>query len=139
RYPVFPVFGKGDYRLQPVFVEDLAEIAIEAGGKAESMVMDAVGPEIYTFDGLVKLIAEKIGSWTTIVHINPDLALFLSGMVGSMVGDVLLTRDEVTGLMAGMLVSDRLPAGRTRLSEWLDRNANRVGKEYASELQRHYR
>jgi uncharacterized protein YbjT (DUF2867 family) len=138
-YPVFPVLGKGDYRLQPVFVEDLAEIVLEAGAETEDMVMDAVGPEVYTFDGMLRLIAEKIGSRTRIVHMNPDLALFLSGMVGATVGDVLLTRDEVTGLMAGLLVSDAPPVGRTRLSEWLERNSDRVGKEYVSELQRHYR
>jgi hypothetical protein len=110
-----------------------------AGCKAENMIMDAVGPEIYTFEGLVRLIAGKIGSRAGIVHMNPNLALFLSGIVGATVGDVLLTRDEVTGLMAGLLVSDGPPAGRTRLSDWLDRNADRVGKEYVSELQLHYR
>jgi uncharacterized protein YbjT (DUF2867 family) len=139
RYPFFPVLGKGEYRLQPVFVEDVAEIALRAGAGSENIVMDAVGPEVYTFDGMVRLISEKIGSRTRIVHMNPDLALLLSGMVGGMVGDVLLTRDEVTGLMAGLLVSDAPPVGRTRLSEWLERNSDRVGKEYASELQRHYR
>jgi hypothetical protein len=109
-----------------------------AGCKAENIIMDAVGPEIYTFDGLVRLIAEKIGSRAGIVHMNPDLALFLSGIVGATVGNVLLTRDEVTGLMAGLLISDGPHAGRIRLSDWLDRNADRVGKEYVSELQRHY-
>jgi uncharacterized protein YbjT (DUF2867 family) len=139
RYPVFTVFGKGDYRLRPVFVEDLAEIAVSAGGKHENMVMDAVGPEVYTFDELVRLIAEKIGSRARIVHINADLALFLSRTLGAIVDDVILTRNEVEGLMAGLLESDAPPAGRTCLREWLGRNADTVGLEYASELQRHYR
>ncbi len=56
-----------------------------------------------------------------------------------MVGDVLLTRDEVKGLMAGLLDSDAPHGGRTRLSDWLGRNADTVGVEYASELRRHYR
>jgi uncharacterized protein YbjT (DUF2867 family) len=138
RYPIFPIFGKGDYRLRPVFVEDLAEIAVNAGGKDENMVTDAVGPEVYTFEALVRLIAEKIGSRAGIVRMNTELALFLSRTVGAMVGDMLLTRDEVEGLMAGLLDSDAPPAGRTRLSEWLGRNADTVGLEYASELRRHY-
>ncbi len=138
RFPVFPVFGKGDYRLRPVFVDDLAESAVNAGGKDENLVMDAVGPEDFTFEAMVRLIADKVGSRAGIVHMNADLALLLSRMVGAMVGDVLLTRDEVKGLMAGLLDSDAPPAGRTRLSDWLGRNADTVGLQYASELRRHY-
>ena len=45
RFPVFAVPGSGDYRLQPVCVEDVAEIAVDAACDEGSVALDAVGPE----------------------------------------------------------------------------------------------
>jgi NADH dehydrogenase len=101
--------------------------------------MDAAGPEIYTFQELVQLIAGQVGSHAKILHLPPGLALFLSRLVGWAVHDVVLTREEVEGLMAGLLVSKGEPTGRTRLSEWLSRHAHLLGMRYASELNRHFR
>ena len=46
RFPVFTVFGSGDYRIQPVLVEDMAEIAVSVAHRSDNVVIDAVGPEI---------------------------------------------------------------------------------------------
>ncbi len=139
QFPVFVVPGAGDYRLQPVFVEDVAETAVNAGHRSDNLVVDAVGPEIYTFKELVQLIAEKIHSSARIVHLRPKLALWVSRLIGCAVGDVMLTPDEVHGLMSSLLISCDPPTGRTRLREWLAQNADRLGTKYASELKRHYR
>jgi len=139
RFPVFAIPGPGDYRLQPVFAEDVAEIAVSAAHDDENVTVDAVGPQIYTFDELVRLIAEKIHSRARIVHLRPGLALLLSRIIGRVVGDVVLTRDEVQGLMSNLLVSEGPPTGQTRLGDWLSENADSVGIRYASELKRHYR
>lgn len=138
-FPIFAVPGKGDYRLQPVYAEDLAGIVVDAGARNDNFVMDAVGSETYTFDELVRLIARNIRSKSMIIHTPVGLALFLSKLVGYMVNDVVLTHAEVDGLMAGLLVSDKEPVGRTKLSDWLKQNADRVGTKYASELNRHFR
>lgn len=139
RFPIFAVMGLGDYRLQPVFVEDMADIAVSAAQKDDNIIMDAVGPETYTFDELVRLIAGKVRSRARIMHLPAGLALSLSRLVGSLVKDVVLTRDEVEGLMANLLISSGAPTGQTRLSGWLGQNAEGVGDRYASELQQHYR
>jgi NADH dehydrogenase len=139
RFPVFAVPGSGDYRLQPVFVGDVAELAVVAAQKDSDLLIDAAGPETFTFDGLVRLIAAKVGSRARIVHLAPGLALRFSRMAGEMVHDVLLTRDELEGLQAELLVSAGPPAGRTRFSEWLEQNAGKVGIDYISELERHFR
>jgi len=138
KFPVFAVFGSGNYRIQPVFVEDMAKIAVNAGHSNENMVIDAVGPEIYTFDELVRLIASKINSRAKIVRVNPRLALFLARLIGYAVKDVVITKDEIQGLMSNLLVSETPPTGQTRLSDWLEQNADRVGANYISDLQRHY-
>jgi uncharacterized protein YbjT (DUF2867 family) len=139
RFPVFGVPGKGDYGIQPIFVDDMVDIMVDAGRRSDNMHVDAVGPEAFTFEELVRLIARKLNRDIALLHLPPGLALFASQLIGSLVNDVVLTREEVDGLMAGLLVSKRPPAGKTKLSEWLSQNADRVGVRYASELGRHFR
>lgn len=139
KFPVFAIPGKGDYRLQPVFVEDVAGIAVNAGQSNDNMIIDAVGPEIFRYEELIRLIAERVQSKAKIIHLGPGLALFLSKFIGYMVNDMVLTRDEVEGLMSNLLVSGNPPTGKTLLSDWLTQNAGIVGTCYASELARHYR
>lgn len=139
RFPIFAISGSGDYRIQPVFVEDVAEIAVSAGHKDDNIVMDALGPEIYTFNELVQLISDKIHSRARIVHVRPGLVLLLARLIGYAVRDVVITKDEIDGLMSNLLVSEGLPTGQTHLSEWLEQNADTVGTRYASDLERHYR
>lgn len=139
RFPVFAVPGAGDYRLQPVFVEDLAGLAVQAAHRRDNMIIDAAGPEVYRFVELVEMIKDKIKSRAKIAHVRPGLAHLLSRAIGAMVKDVVLTGDEIKGLMANLLVSHHPPTGRTRLSEWIEQNSSTLGVHYASELNRHYR
>ncbi|TVM04179.1 MAG: epimerase [Candidatus Brocadia sp. WS118] len=139
RFPLFAILGSGTYKLQPVFVEDVAELAVKAGQYGENVIMDAVGPETYTFHEMVQFIAEKVHSKAKIMCLNPLLTLFFSRVIGYFVNDVILTRDEVYGLMSNLLISGNPTTGRTRLSDWLDGNIESIGIKYASELGRHYR
>lgn len=139
KFPVFAIPGDGDYRLQPVFVEDVAGIAVNAGQSNDNMMIDAVGPEIFRYEELIRLIADTIHSKAKIIHLKPGLALFLSKFIGYMVNDVVLTRDEIEGLIENLLVSKNPPTGKTRLSDWLSQQTDTIGTHYASELNRHYR
>ena len=139
RFPFFPLPGSGLYKVQPVFVDDVAGIAVDVGRLTDNLVIDAVGPETFTFEELVQLLAERTGAKTKIVRLTPGVALFLSRVVGYLVRDEVLTGEEVEGLMDGLLFSGSPPTARTRLSDWLTDNAGSIGKTYASELRRHYR
>ena len=138
-FPVFPVFGSGDYSLQPIYVEDMADLVVEGGQQRENSIIDAVGPDIYTFEQLVRLIMEKLHKRVILTHVNPRVALSLAKLIEPFLGDVLITREEVFGLMANLLISNQPPTGHTRLSDWLEEHSVSVGKKYASELARHYR
>jgi NADH dehydrogenase len=138
KLPIFGIPGSGNYRLQPIYVEDLARIAVEASLSNENQIIDAVGPDILSYKALVRLIAEAIGSHAWIVHLPPDLGLVLARVIGLLFGDVLLTRDELRGLMAELLISSQTPSGQTSIRDWLATNAEKCGTTYASELQRHY-
>ena len=139
RFPVFVIPGSGEYQLQPIFVEDLAELAIQAGKGNENLCVDAIGPETFTFAELVRIIHAQVGSHARVVSLPPGLALTLSRLVGMIVNDVVLTRDEVVGLMDNLLVTNSPPVGNTRFSEWAKENVQFLGVKYASELERHYR
>ncbi len=136
RLPLYAVFGDGNYRLQPIYVDDLAELAVEEGRDREDRVVDAIGPETFRYRDLVEEIGRIIGRSRPIVSMPAGPAWQLTRLLGVFVGDVILTRDEVSGLMADLLVTDSLPAGRTRLTDWAKRHADTLGRRYTSELAR---
>jgi NADH dehydrogenase len=57
-------------------------------------------------------------------------------IIGKLTGDVLITKDEMQGLMAGLLCTDSPPVGGTSLIDWAAANAEHLGHRYASEVAR---
>jgi NADH dehydrogenase len=138
KFPVFGVPGNGEYPLQPVYVGDVAALAVEQAGKSENVVVDAVSPQVYTFENLVRIIRRELESRALLVHIHPRMAELVSLALRPLLRDVLLTRDEIQGLMAGLLISKSKPNCPTRFSQWLREHNDELGTRYASELARHY-
>ena len=139
RFPLFPIPGRGGYPVQPVFVDDVAQLAIEAGARSDDVAIDAVGPEMFTFEEMVRLLARRVGSRARLVRTPPSAALLAARIAGRLVRDVVLTKDELDGLMAGLLASSNPPTCSTRFTEWLEAEGASLGQRYASELARHYR
>ena len=139
KFPVFAIPGKGDYLVQPVHVEDVADAAVGAASQGENSVQDCIGPEMYTYGQLIRLVADSVGSRAKIAHLPPCVALFLSRLAGFVVRDVVLTRVEIDGLMAGLLVSGDPPNGQVSFKGWLADNGADLGRSYSSEMDRHYR
>jgi NADH dehydrogenase len=136
RFPVVGVFGDGSYRLQPIYVDDLARLAVEQGELRENVTINAIGPETFTYRELLATIGKTINIKRPIVGIPPWLG-HLSGLViGRIVGDVIITKEEIKGLMADLLYVIDKPAGTTRLTDWMRDHADTLGIVYASELAR---
>lgn len=138
RTPVFALPGSGRYLVQPVHVDDLARICIEAAVSDRDLVIDAAGPETMSFRELVALIRSAVNARSPIIRIPPPLMAAAARGLGLLVRDVVLTPDEIRGLMAGLLVSHDPPLGRIAFSEWLDEHKTTIGRSYANELQRHF-
>jgi len=137
-FPVFGIPGDGRYAIRPIYVEDLARLLVDAVDQTGNSVIDAVGPETFSFEELVRLIAQRVGRSVGLVHL-PTIVAYLSTLVtGWLVGDVVLTWEEYIGLMSNLLASPGPSVGQTRLSEWLAKNADSVGRKYASEVARHF-
>ena len=139
RFPVFPVFGTGDYQVQPIYAGDLAAQAVAAGSGSDNFVADAAGPDTFTFEELLRLLASGIGTRVRLVHTPPSVGFAMTRLVGLLLRDVMLTRDEVDGLMAGLLTSEVSPNGTTKLGDWLSEDADALGRGYVSELRRNFR
>ncbi len=136
RFPVAPIFGDGEYKLQPIHVDDFAQLAVTEGKADGVRVVNAIGPETYTYRELLRTIGEAIGKVRPMMRIPAPVGYALAWITGVFVGDVMLTREEIAGLMAGLLHVDDRPAGRTRLGEWVKEHADTLGRRYASELAR---
>ena len=144
-FPFFGIPGDGRYRLQPIFVEDMARLLVNAAERDAShgsYTLDAVGPETFTFAELVQKIGEATNHPARLIHLPRSLAYLATKVTGWFVGDVILTWEEYLGLMDDLLAVDSNPPGTvdtTRLTDWLRENAATVGTRYASELARHFR
>ena len=136
RLPVFGVFGDGQYRLQPIHVDDLASLAVEQGKKRENVVINAIGPESFTYRELVAKIGQLIGKERPIISVPPWFGYAVGWLLGSLVGDVVVTKEEIEGLMADLLYVDAPPAGHTVLTDWIRSHADTLGRSYTSELAR---
>jgi NADH dehydrogenase len=136
RFPVFGVFGEGQYRLQPIYVDDLAELAVKQGREGANTTTDAIGPETFTYRALVREIGAIIGMPRPIISLPPSLGYASGWLIGKFTGDVVITREEIEGLMQNLLCTKSPPAGATPLTIWARGHAATLGRHYASELAR---
>lgn len=140
KFPVVLLPGRGRYPIQPIFVEDMAHLAVTASESDQNTEMDAVGPETFAYADLVRLIRDKTGSHCVVLPAPKGLTYTAGRALGHILHDIVLTRDEIKGLSRGLLVShtEESPPGATRLTEWLDQNAQHIGQTYSNEIARHY-
>jgi nucleoside-diphosphate-sugar epimerase len=139
RMPIFPIPGLGGYRVQPVAVEDVAEIATWAAEQSDNITVDAAGPDTATYGEFVEGIAIAVGRRPRFVYTSPRLTLWAGNIVAARLHDVMLTKDELQGLMEDLLVSHEKARGARRMDNWLLSSADTLGRTYASELDRHWR
>ena len=136
RFPVLAIFGRGRYRMRPIHVDDLATLAVKEGSETGNRTVDAVGPETFEYREFVRLVARILGKRRLILSLPPTLAWLGTALIGRMVGDILITRDEMKGLMRGLLDVPGEPTGSILLSDWASEHDATLRLRYASELAR---
>lgn len=135
-FPVFWVFGDGQYKLQPIHVDDLARLALEQSRLTHNTILNAIGPQTFTYRELVRTLAEAMGKRCPLISVPPGLGYAGGRLLGALMGDVMITRDEIRGLMSNRLYVDAPPAGNIRLADWAYERADSLGRQYRSELAR---
>jgi uncharacterized protein YbjT (DUF2867 family) len=136
QFYVFAIPGDGCYRLRPVYVEDLADLCVGLGNSRTDTVVDAVGPESFAFKDLVAAIADAVGRVFRPVHLPAGVVSMALRGLSLLTRDVVLTRDEIDGLMAELIMVEGEATCPTALTDYLRDNADRIGREYRSELAR---
>ena len=138
-FPIFPMFGDGNYRLQPVHVQDLAKIAVQKGEDRKNEIFNVPGSQTLTYKELVKMLARAFHKKPFIFAAPPGLVYLMGNILRIFLKDIPVTRQEIKGLMDELLYVDPAEAalkGKTRLSEYIAQNSKRLGVRYASELSR---
>ena len=134
KFPVFGIFGMGNYPIQPIHIEDVAKVAVEQGESNEDIVLDVAGPEIFTYREYVTLIAKSLGVRRLIIPVPPIVGWAVGKVVGAVLRDRVITRAEIKGLMRGLMATDAKPLGKIKFSEWVATNGEGLGAKYHNDL-----
>lgn len=137
--PVAAVGGDGRYRIRAIHVDDLATLCADLGARDDDVTVDAVGPQAVAFRDLIDCVRRAVGSRALVLPVPGPVLPVLTGLVGMLVRDRLLTPDEYRAMADGMADSDAPTTGRVVLTEWIAEHADTLGRRYANELQRHFR
>ena len=134
--PVFGLFGAGDYKLQPIYVDDLAAAAVEKATSPTNQTIDAIGPETFTYRELVQTVQRALGLKRLILPVPPEMGYWACRGLGLLMRDVVITRQEIRGLMENRLCVDSPPLGKTKLTDWITQHRQDLGRHYTSEMAR---
>lgn len=136
-FPVLGVFGDGKYKLQPIYVDDFAKLAVEKGTQNTNEIINAIGPETWAYkDMIVEISRIVLGKTRPMIPISDGFGYAVGKAVGAFVGDVVITKEEIQGLKENLLYVDAPAAGETKLTDWLQEHRETVGRKYTSELAR---
>jgi NADH dehydrogenase len=137
--PFFPMVGRGRYRIQPVYVGDVAVLAADLAESKKALTVDAAGPDQFEYREFVRVLKRALGKHRLVVPTPAPFALVMGKLTGVLLRDVVATKDEMRTLRASLMTSSEPPLGRIRLEDWLTENRETVGRHWASDLGRHYR
>ncbi len=106
--PFLPLFGDGRTRLQPVFVEDVAEACVRAlaDSSTTGRVYELGGPQVFEYRELVQLLLERMGRRRIVVPV-PFGVWEIIASVMAWHPNPPLTRDQVRLLKSDNVVAER--------------------------------
>jgi nucleoside-diphosphate-sugar epimerase len=140
RLPVFAIGGRGEYRLRPIHIDDLARLCADLGASADpAVIVDAVGPQSLTFRQMVAEIRDAVGSWSVIVPVPGAVIPAMAAVLNLVLRDTLLTADEYASMAAGRADSAGPATGEVVFTDWVRAHGDELGRRYANELDRHFR
>ena len=96
RSPVLPLFGMGRTRLQPVFVENVAQACVRAlaDPSTAGKVYELAGPRVYTYRALVRMVRARVDSTCLLLPV-PFFAWDALAALLAWLPNPPLTRDQV--------------------------------------------
>ena len=137
RLPVFPLpAAAAPFHVRPIHVEDYADLVAEAVHSQETFVRDAAGPDRVEFAALVRHLSAVMGSRTRLVSLPLPVCHLLYAAASRVMGETILTLDELKGLSRNRLDSREDPAGSISLLAYVAANAGTLGRRFLREPRR---
>ena len=107
--PVYPMFGRGVTRLQPAFVEDVADAIGRIMRRAETPgIFELGGPRVYSYEELLRAVAHQAGLAPRLIPV-PFAAWHALAWATEMLGIPLLTRNQVELMQIDTVASPDMP------------------------------
>src|SRR6478735_4439609 len=108
--PIYPMFGRGRTRLQPAYVEDVAEAIGRTMQRAEtpSTIFEFGGPRVYSYEEFLKAVAHQAGLTPRLLPI-PFAAWHALAWASEILPSPLLTRNQVELMQIDTVASPQMP------------------------------
>lgn len=135
---IVPLIGNGSCKLQPIHVQDMAQLAVTSATETDydNTILDAIGPDTMSYKEILRFIQKAIGKKRLYLPL-PDWLNYAGGYIlGLIKNDVVITKEEIAGLSQNLLYTHSLSLGKTSLKQYIIDNAKTIGKSYHSELAR---
>jgi uncharacterized protein YbjT (DUF2867 family) len=106
--PILPLFGRGDVRLQPVYVGDVAEAVVQALAidAAQGRTYELGGPQAYTYKALLQMLLRQLGRKRLLMPV-PYVAWELLAALMAPLPKRPISRDQVVLMRQDNVVSPK--------------------------------
>ncbi|MFZ1192674.1 MAG: complex I NDUFA9 subunit family protein, partial [Pseudolabrys sp.] len=110
RLPIYPMFGRGLTRLQPAYVEDVAEAITRALQRTEKhpITFECGGPRVYSYEELLKAVARQARLKSKLIPI-PFAAWHVLAWFAEMLPSPPITRNQVELMQIDNVASPEMP------------------------------
>lgn len=110
RLPIYPMFGRGLTRLQPAYVEDVAEAIARALQRTEKhpITFECGGPRVYSYEELLKAVAHEARLKPKLIPI-PFAAWHVLAWLAEMLPSPPITRNQVELMQIDNVASREMP------------------------------
>ena len=110
RLPVYPMFGNGQTRLQPVYVEDVAEAVVVAlqPTLGRLITFECGGPRVYSYEELLRAVAHEANIRPIVVPV-PFVGWRALARISEFLPRSPITRNQVELMQVDTVSSGQLP------------------------------
>jgi uncharacterized protein YbjT (DUF2867 family) len=110
QFPIYPMFGRGRTRLQPAYVEDVAEAIARVMLRAEtnSIIFEFGGPRVYSYEQFLRAVAHQAGLARLLIPI-PFAVWHALAWASEILPGPLLTRNQVELMEIDTVSSPEMP------------------------------
>ncbi|MFH2036889.1 MAG: complex I NDUFA9 subunit family protein [Candidatus Zixiibacteriota bacterium] len=108
--PLVPIIGDGEYKLQPVYISDIAKIMTDCltNKKAVGQTIEIGGPKVYKYTELVNLLKRVLNKKRGNIYLPVFLVKGIAGILESVIKPAPITRDQLVMMRIGNETDNKL-------------------------------